>query len=915
MNGPARLVRLFPKTIRPEERRDALVAFVTLFGIVAGHALLETARDALFLKSLPAARLPWVYLAVAAAAVVLIRFQPRPRVGSYGSLAAVLLGSAVVTAAFWLVLSFADTWALYALYVWSGVLATVALIQFWSVMGERFTVSEAKRVFAPIGAGSVLGALAGTGVAGIIVTLTDARHLLLAASAVLALTAMVPAALGRLTRGVPRPNMAGAPPPMSLRTSARQVWEHPYAKRLATVVLIAAVTLTIADYLFKAVVDAEVADEDLGTFLAAVYLSLNALSLLVQLALVNVVLRRLGPDRALIVLPLLLLASGVGLLFSGGLVAALLLKGGDGAFRYSLHRTGTELLYVPMSDELRRTVKGFIDAIGQRGGQALASLAILLAVSVDTPLWVLAAAVVVLAAVWALATQRLRRPYLDVFRATLREGAAMGAAVGLPPLDMASLEALIETLNSPNDAEVLAGLDLLAAQERARLIPALILYHPSPRVVVRALEILSAAGRTDFVRMTQRLLSHRDAEVRSGALRAATAVRPDPELLATARRHVCSAVAATARVGAVATTGDPVALAELESQLAHADEAAQLAAARAVRMLPSDKLAGALLSLSEASSLEVRRAAIGAMVAIDSARFLPALLRSLAERSLRASAREALLAQGLRALDALEAALADESLPPEVRWELPMAIRRFEPAARAAAILVQRLLSEDDGLVRYKILRALGRIQRDHPQVVLDRGILTQRAEATVKRLYELLDWRLTLERHAKESPRCATPVQRMLVTMLANKERHGLERLFRLLGLIYPQEDFHRIYVGLNSRRADVRASSRELTEHVVSQPLQQAVLGLVEERPDLERVYRAGPYHAPVTLDYEAVLTLLIDSKSHLLRCLAVHHAGELRYRTLKKRLSGLETQHPELMRVRDRALAALKPAKEAS
>lgn len=49
-------------TIRTEDRRATRVAFLTLFGLLAGHAMLETARDALFLAKLPASQLPWAYL-------------------------------------------------------------------------------------------------------------------------------------------------------------------------------------------------------------------------------------------------------------------------------------------------------------------------------------------------------------------------------------------------------------------------------------------------------------------------------------------------------------------------------------------------------------------------------------------------------------------------------------------------------------------------------------------------------------------------------------------------------------------------------------------------------------------------------------------------------------------------------------
>ncbi len=53
------MIGVFPE-IRPEERRETSIAFLTLFGILAGHALLETARDALFLARIPASRLAWV---------------------------------------------------------------------------------------------------------------------------------------------------------------------------------------------------------------------------------------------------------------------------------------------------------------------------------------------------------------------------------------------------------------------------------------------------------------------------------------------------------------------------------------------------------------------------------------------------------------------------------------------------------------------------------------------------------------------------------------------------------------------------------------------------------------------------------------------------------------------------------------
>jgi hypothetical protein len=74
-------------------------------------------------------------------------------------------------------------------------------------------------------------------------------------------------------------------------------------------------------------------------------------------------------------------------------------------------------------------------------------------------------------------------------------------------------------------------MELLDAGGRARLIPALVLFHPPRTVVLRALEIFAAAERTDFVSVADRLLTHEYAGVRAAALRARTAVTPDEALL------------------------------------------------------------------------------------------------------------------------------------------------------------------------------------------------------------------------------------------------------------------------------------------------------------------------------------------------------------------------------------------------
>ncbi len=149
--------------------REAVIgAFLALFGILAGHTLLETARDALFLARLPPSQLPWVYLAIAGLAFGMgLGSWKRPRLlsGRY-DLSVLLVACALVTFAFWRFSSLSrSAWTLYALYVWSGLVGTLTGMQFWLVLGELYTVTQAKRIYSVVGLGSVLGAIAGAAIA------------------------------------------------------------------------------------------------------------------------------------------------------------------------------------------------------------------------------------------------------------------------------------------------------------------------------------------------------------------------------------------------------------------------------------------------------------------------------------------------------------------------------------------------------------------------------------------------------------------------------------------------------------------------------------------------------------------------------------------------------------------------------
>lgn len=860
--------------IRTSERRNVLGAFLTLFGVLAAHVTTETARDALFLTRLPVEQLPWVYLMIAVAAAFVARPRDRARRVGRHMLGSWLFASALVTVGFWFLATPDRPWTLYALYVWSGVFGTITLTWFWLLASELFTLTEAKRLYGVIGAGAVTGAVAGAALASALANVLPARSLLLASAALLAVTAIVPSLiLRRPAQPLVAPGGHRRP---GTRVCMKTTMRTPYVRRLAFIVVISTITLSLVDYVFKATVVADVPQDELTRWLANFYLMLNLLAVVTQVLLTGTVMQKLGVHRALLFLPVLMVGGGLGLLLGGGIYAALSLKGADGGLRHSLHRTSIELLYLPIPERLRRQTKAFIDVLLQRSAQAVASIAILAAVALGAGEQTLALIAVVTAGLWLMTVIDLRSHYLDMFRATLRSG-ALPARRDLGELDLTSLEALIRALNH-DDPEVLAAMDILAREGRTGLIPALILHHPSEAIVLRALELFARAGEVGFLPVADRLTSDPRPTVRAAALRARTAVDPDVERLLAATADESPLVRTTALAGLLSNHAldEGAAQSALDALQTVEGVDEHVAVLEAIASQPLPIFTPIVLSLAERPEIEVQLAAANAMRALPSGEVLPVLVSMLERHALRLRARAALVAHGARAFDYLREALADETLPEAVRVHLPRTISRFRHQA-AVDVLLARLLVEPSGAVRFKILRALGRLAGVDGLHIEPRRVRVA-IERDLTAAFQLLAWREALQAAMIEDSARDTMGGELLMTLLRDKHTHAVERVFRLLGLNEPGEDFQAIYRSARSTSRVLQASAVELLDNVLDSELRDPVQALISDRPAAERIAVGARLVGTSPLGYQALLTELVNGGSRSVAAIAEYCAREL-------------------------------------
>lgn len=887
----------------------AVRAALMLLLMMAGHTVLETARDSLFLARVPVAQLPFTYLSIALAALAASELHGRlqARADVRQVLALTLLIGALGALGFWHVFAAHASWAPHALYVWIAVTATLAVAQFWLLLSEWFTVTDAKRLYPLISAGGLAGAMLG----GAIARAVSARYgdvALLGVGAGLFLLAAGAVRAGVCPRRSHEPMAATnlAPSDAASPASRRDLRTQRYLRRLLALTLLSSIAATLLDYLFKAEVARSVPDIELGRFFGSLNMWLNAAALLIQFVLAPRLLGGLGVGRALQTLPAVLLLVLLGASWLPGLLFVLALRGTDGTLRYSLHRNTLELLYLPLSTGARARWKTLVDALGQRGGQALGSLVILACLALPDAArpvpFLLGASVIG----WLYLAATMERHYLALFRAKIKAG-AIETRAEVPALDLRALESLIAALGSEDDNEVLATIDLLVDYDRAHVIPVLLLYHPSPAVVIRTLDVLASTGRSDFAGAARRLLT-RDAGEQDDAVRAAAMLALARHMLpAELRAELNSALPQAARAAVLTAliargldVGGAYARETARGCESGADGALRLAFARAFYLQANRFCLPYLPRLLVAAPPELELEVARIMRVLPDTANVPHLLQMLDNRRARSLARDALLATGPSALQALASALVDAAaLPRPLRAHLPRSISRFD-TPEATDYLLNQLERETDGWVRFKIIRGLGQLRKHMADPARTRRAQVE-ARQNLLRATRFLAWRVASERDRTREPRLVTAGGDLLLAALRDKQAHAVDRAVRLLGLAHAPHlihDIRRALAGSDPRR---RAESLEVLVHAAPPDIARALTALLDDRDDALRLARAAEalHERIATTDYQGRLEIMLADESEAVRSVAAYHVGELGIEPLAAPLDAAESKSSRLSR----------------
>jgi AAA family ATP:ADP antiporter len=806
-----------------------------LFLTISAYVIGKVARDALFLAHFSAAQLPFADIGsgVLVGFVVAIYLRVRRRISLGTLLAGNCLFFAATFTTFWAIAHYyRPAWLYPVFYIWVGIFGVLAPAQVWTLANYILTTREAKRIFGMVGGGGLIGWILAGYLSKILTRAFGTESLLLSMAVLLVVCSVlmgVASGAGKFTQN--SPTHAPEAAQRSMRDSIRSIFSSLYLKAIAAVICISSFVTTLTGWQFKALAKHFWVNKDaLAIFFGDFYFYAGIISLIFQLLLSTRLLRRFGIGPILFVLPVVVLLGSTALLIFGTVTAVIFLKGGDQILRYSIDRSTTELLYLPLPQRLKLQAKWFIDTVVWRMGDGLAGVVVLLfAGQLHWSAQQLSSVAIVLILAWLVAVFIAGRQYIAVLQDSISQHRLDAEQASSLALDRSTVDLLAQKIKVSDPAEILYALSLFEVERHRAAHPVIqsLLNHPAPEVRQKAISILSTAEDQSVVPAIEQLLKDPDHNVRTEAvLYLVYHAHVDPltllaELGDYADYSVRSAVAAyLARPGEAQSidTARHI-LADMAREPGEAGQRTRQEVARLLGGLP-DVFDPLLSDLLQDSSPVVVREAIRSAGALRKFVLAPSLLALLCNSDLCADASQALAKLGDPVVPVLGANLIDPVLPMQLRRAIPPILVSIATAA-SARLLSDNLLERETSL-RFQIISSLNKIHQQHPEIVLDTQLLETVLAAEIMghyRSYQIME-AFSLPGNADER----------ILRALSESLEQERERIFRLLGLLYPRLDLHSVYFGLHSKDAAVYDSALEFLETVLKLQLRALLVPLLD-------------------------------------------------------------------------------------
>jgi AAA family ATP:ADP antiporter len=391
--------------VRGGEGLTALLLMFNVFLLLAAYYLLKTIREPLIL-SVPGGAEVKSYSAAATAGLLILIVPLYSAVASRVSRVKLINGVTLFFIACliaFFALSQAHVPIGVAFFIWVGIFSLMVIAQLWAFANDIYTVEQGQRLFAIVGFGAALGAIAGSFATGQLVKTYGPYPFMLGAAAMLGVTMLLTSVINvreKHRQAATPPGAAAAPSAPGATTTKRESADQPISGRsgfalvfadrylllIACLMLIYNIVNTNGEYILgRTVVSLYTAahgaaatgglDEKkvIGEFYGNYFTFVNILALILQAFVVSRVLKYFGVRIALLVLPVVAMIGYTTMAFVPLLGFIRGTKLAENSLDYSLQNTTRNALYLPTSRDAKYKAKQANDTFFVRFGDVVSA--------------------------------------------------------------------------------------------------------------------------------------------------------------------------------------------------------------------------------------------------------------------------------------------------------------------------------------------------------------------------------------------------------------------------------------------------------------------------------------------------------------------------------------------------------------
>lgn len=924
--------------VREGEFKVSLWMLSYIFLIIAVLLIIKPTVNALFLSELGIEQLPFAFLIVAVAAVISSVFYSKAlsRFSLKKIIEVTLVTSMVILIALGILLKLGlvGRWMLYFFYVWVAIYAVLSASQFWVLANLVYNVREAKRLFGFIGSGAILGGIFGGYLTSFLAPLIGNENLIFIA--VVLLLCCIPL-LRKIWKSRVRQLGKFKEKKRTISTSERPFRLIKNSKHLTYIACIVAVSVLVAklvDYLFSDFAAAEIPDaEELTSFFAFWFSTFNLVSLAIQLFFTHRIVGIWGVGFSLLLLPIGIFAGSVFFLILPELSAVVVIKAMDGILKQSVHKSATELLALPLPFDLKNKTKSFIDVVVDSIATGIAGFLLIFVVQgLELPSISIIGLIIALVGLWVFFILKVRKEYYKTFRNNLETSTERTEKTNKFTTKKTSVvDGMRAVFTNGTEEQLLFMLGKLMEINDKRFEKQLeqLLRHPSTKVRTAALQNLYFINSANMVTDIPDLLSTEDESLTLATLE---------YLLLHAGKQ-----------------SDVVYDSYLNHKNKHISDAALYCLAREARDNPSLKKAYRLeqrvgkkiqeisQNQGDDASLKILLKTIGmgnipqfheliaknfdhpndqiVKTAIEAAgmsmdaNFVSRLISLLPDKRFRTVTATALHNYGRNILSVLGSAVQEQLVPVEARRYIPLVLKGFYTQEAIRSLF--RLLDNPDLTVRLETIRALSEIRRSNPELKFNKykvvEVIFEECRLHHNTLSAMHTQIIISYRNRKKSKQEIRQEERdartSLLELLERRLDSGLERIFKLLGLRYPQRDVDIAYEGLVSEKQEARINAIEFLDNLLTGELKRTLLPIIEESSldvSSEEAVQLIKHKVPTEMECFQLLLQGNDLKVKLAVLYLITQQKEPKYLPMVKKLTG--SNDPKLRTFAKEATEAL-------